>query len=218
MDFHAEGCTVLPSVVSPSVCDALIAEIGPLSSVQAGTRGLLGQAWCTALATTLKAHPGLAPLLPPQPVAVQCTLFAKSPERNWAVALHQDLSIPVAHRTNDPACTGWSEKEGVRHTQPPAAVLDTLVAVRLHLDPCGPDNGPLRVVPGSHLGGVRSVATADERLRERVCPVPRGGALVMRPLLLHASAKANTPGPRRVLHFLFGPARLPHGLTWHQAV
>jgi hypothetical protein len=37
----------------------------------------------------------------------------------------------------------------------------------------------------------------------------------MRPLLLHASSRARLPVRRRILHFLFGPARLPHGLVWN---
>jgi hypothetical protein len=40
-------------------------------------------------------------------------------------------------------------------------------------------------------------------------PVPRGGAMVMRPPLLHASSKSRKDLPRRVLHFVFGPAELP---------
>jgi hypothetical protein len=40
------------------------------------------------------------------------------------------------------------------------------------------------------------------------CIVPKGGVLVMRPLLVHASGKATGAGHRRVLHFLYGPAVL----------
>jgi hypothetical protein len=40
----------------------------------------------------------------------------------------------------------------------------------------------------------------------------------MRPLLLHASSKASGSSLRRVLHFLFGPRDLPHGLRWQHAI
>ncbi|MDA2933344.1 hypothetical protein MYX82_03265 [Acidobacteria bacterium AH-259-D05] len=53
---------------------------------------------------------------------------------------------------------------------------------------------------------------------ETTCVVPKGGVLVMRPLLLHASSKSITIEPRRVLHFLLGPPQLPHGLRWRDAV
>jgi len=55
-------------------------------------------------------------------VAVQCTLFDKSADKNWLVALHQDLSIPVHQRILHPECSGWSEKEGVVYAQPPVRV------------------------------------------------------------------------------------------------
>jgi hypothetical protein len=40
----------------------------------------------------------------------------------------------------------------------------------------------------------------------------------MRPLLLHASSKGSGTSARRVLHFVFGPRQLPHGLAWELAV
>lgn len=95
------------------------------------------------------------------------------------------------------------------------------MAVRVHLEDCGPDDGPLRVVPGSHAMGVIDSAEAlqlrDEQ-EEVPCPAAQGAALVMRPLLLHASSKASGSSRRRVLHFLFGPAQLPYGLAWAAAV
>jgi ectoine hydroxylase-related dioxygenase (phytanoyl-CoA dioxygenase family) len=99
------------------------------------------------------------------------------------------------------------------------AVLEDLIAVRVHLDDSGPDNGPLRVVPGSHrLGRIPRDQQAALRLEfgEVECHVPRGGALLMKPLLLHASSKATGPRQRRVLHFLYGPPELPLGLEWAQ--
>jgi ectoine hydroxylase-related dioxygenase (phytanoyl-CoA dioxygenase family) len=165
-------------------------------------------------------HRDVRPLLPPDPVAVQCTFFDKSPARNWLVAAHQDLSIPVSRRIDSPAYTGWSRKEGVLYVQPPPAVLERLAAVRVHLDASTPDNGPLRVVPGSHRLGrlsAEEIEIARQRDGEITCLVERGGALVMHPLLIHASSKVSAPAPRRVLHFVYGPARLPDGLDWHDA-
>jgi ectoine hydroxylase-related dioxygenase (phytanoyl-CoA dioxygenase family) len=104
--------------------------------------------------------------------------------------------------------------------QPPVEVLDQLVAVRLHIDECGVDDGALKVVAGSHrhgrLADADAIALRDAR-GAVTCPVPRGGAMLMRPLLLHASSKATGASRRRVLHFLFGPRRLPLGLGWAHA-
>lgn len=183
----------------------------------AGTRRMLELDWCTDLAERLVEDAALRPVMPPDPVPVLCTLFAKSPANNWLVALHQDLSIPAAARVPDPRCSGWSEKEGDLFVQPPSELLDDLLAVRLHLDDCDERNGALRVVPGSHRCGRLS---AEEAIRQRdqtgevFVPVAAGSAMLMRPLLLHASSKSIDARPRRVLHFVFGPAALPCGLRW----
>jgi hypothetical protein len=42
-------------------------------------------------------------IVPARWVAVQCTLFEKSPRKNWLVSLHQDLSIPVRERVSSSA-------------------------------------------------------------------------------------------------------------------
>jgi ectoine hydroxylase-related dioxygenase (phytanoyl-CoA dioxygenase family) len=154
-------------------------------------------------------------------VAVQCTLFDKSPDRNWLVALHQDLSIPVRERVESAECSGWSEKEGHLYVQPPVNVLERLVAVRVHIDDCPAESGALRVVPHSHMEGRVDPSQADalrQHHGETVIPVAKGGVLLIRPLLLHASSKATSLTPRRVLHFVFGPPALPLGLEWRWAV
>lgn len=183
----------------------------------AGTRCLLAQPWCAALAVQLRAHPALAAIIGADLLAVQCTYFEKSADRNWLVPIHQDLSIPVAARVDEPSLSGWSRKEGTQFVRAPLAVLSQLVAIRVHLDDCGPDDGPLRVVAASHLGGVVGDADAAAiRLAqgETVCVARAGDALVLRPLLLHASSKGSGSSLRRVLHFVFGPPILPHGLRW----
>jgi len=133
----------------------------------------------------LKHHAGIEPHLPEGALAVQCALFDKSPERNWLVAPHQDLSIPVRDRVESPACSGWSVKEGVTFVQPPTAA------------------------------DARGHRQSDD---EVTCTLGRGDALLLRPLLLHASSKATSDLPRRILHFLFGRPLLPFGLRWHHAV
>jgi hypothetical protein len=219
--FDESGYALAKAVLSLEYCSAITEHLSNEGPGRAGLRNLLNEAWCSELALYLKGHAEVAEHLPANTVAVQCTLFDKSPARNWLVALHQDLSIPVRERSNDPDLTGWSEKEGVLFVQPPVSVLESLVAVRLHLDDSGPEAGPLRVVPGSHRQGRLSPDEA-RRLRqargECECLATRGDALLVRPLLLHASSKAAVPSRRRVLHFLIGPAELPHGLRWNNAV
>ena len=217
------GFAVVPDVLSVTEAERLIDLLPPLSSLGRSSRTLLNTPWCRDLARSLGQQPAIAPLLPELAVAVQCTLFSKSPRGNWLVALHQDLSIPVSARVSCPGCTGWSEKEGEIFVQPPLSVLESLLAVRVHLDPCPSDAGALRVVPGSHrFGRLGLGGTEPAEMRaaqgETVVSAAQGAALLMRPLLLHASSKAAQGTTRRVLHFVFGPRELPCGLQWALAV
>ncbi len=215
--FAAAGFVVAAPLLAPGALTRLDAALAGVAFGGAGSRQLLDHAWCVELAGLLRAHPALAALLPADAAAVQCTYFEKSARQNWLVAPHQDLSIAVARRVAHPALRGWSEKEGGVFVQPPDAVLARLVAVRLHIDDCTLDDGPLRVVPGSHLHG-RLDADGAARVRaafgETACAVAPGGAVIMRPLLLHASSKSRGQSRRRVLHFVFGPRALPCGLEW----
>ncbi len=158
------------------------------------------------------------PVLGPGAFVVRAILFDKTPDANWKVAWHQDLTIAVRERREVPGFGPWSEKAGIPHVQPPPEVLERMLTVRVHLDDCGPENGPVQVIPGSHLHGRLGPEEVQRWRRERdpvFCTSPRGGALVMRPLVLHASSPAAVPGHRRVVHFEFASDELPQGLEWH---
>jgi ectoine hydroxylase-related dioxygenase (phytanoyl-CoA dioxygenase family) len=214
--FDEDGFVIVPGILTASECAAAADGI-LIANGAGGTRSLLAQQWCRDLADRVRAHPALASVIGAGMVAVQCTYFEKSAERNWLVPPHQDLSIPVSARVNDPALRGWSEKEGALFVRAPEAVLALMVAVRLHLDNCAAEDGPLRVVPGSHR---RGILKDDEALALRAasseitCTAEPGSALVLRPLLLHASSKGSGTSRRRVLHIVYGPQQLPHGLEW----
>lgn len=220
-DFYANGFTLVSKVIAEAECRKIADDSSVSKKRSAGSRCLLAEPWCTALAQRIRRFPQISELLGTDFVAVQCTYFEKSMYKNWIVPVHQDLSILVLEKVDHPALTGWSEKEGEVFVHAPLAVLEQLVIVRLHLDPCGPSDGPVRVYAGSHrLGRIDSAlaATAKMNFEEVACVVDVGGALVMRPLLLHASSKATGDSRRRVLHFLFGPPTLPYGLQWRYAV
>ena len=77
---------------------------------------------------------------------------------------------------------------------------------RLHLDPRTIDNGPVRVIGGTHRLG-RLGANAIDRIRaeraESLCLAAEGTTLAFRPLLLHGSSAAARPAHRRVIHVEF---------------
>lgn len=219
LGFQQIGNAIDPRVLARIAAQPEVADTG---DADAGTRELLQHAWCRDLVARLREGLRAARVLDDDAVAVQCTLFRKSEARNWKVALHQDLSIPVARRIAHPALSGWSLKQDRHFVQPPTTLLERMLAVRVHLDACGAGDGPLRVVPGSHRHGRLSPETA-RGLRaahgEVECTARPGDLLIMRPLLLHASSKAVQPsGRRRVLHFLFGPRDPGFSLRWSLAI
>ena len=211
------GYVVIPDVVGIEEIREIARFVDDHVSAGAGTRRLIERRWCGDLADRLSRDTRLSEALPIDARPVQCTFFVKSKTNNWLVSLHQDLSIPVAERVDNPECCGWSEKEGELFVQAPVSILADVVAVRVHLDECDERNGALRVVPGSHRLG-RLTAAGAKRVRDELGEtsviVPRGGVMVMKPLLLHASSKVSSNSMRRVLHFVFGPTRLPCGLHW----
>jgi hypothetical protein len=157
--------------------------------------------------------------LAPGHVAVRGILFDKTGEANWTVSWHQDRSIAVLARHDTPGFGPWSTKAGVVHVQPPVDLLRLMFTLRFSLDTCGPDNGPLRAIPGTHqtLLSAGEIDVAVSQSSQTTCTTDAGGVVVMRPLLLHASSPARHASRRRVLHLEFGPPQLPGHLNWAMA-
>ena len=148
---------------------------------------------------------------------VRAIFFDKSAGKNWLVPWHQDLMIAVRERLDAADFESWSVKEGVPHVLPPVAILERMLTLRLHLDDCDAGNGALRVIPGTHaLGRIPDgdVSALRSARGETLCEMKAGDALLMRPLLLHASSRATTARPRRVLHVEFATEDLPSPLRW----
>lgn len=217
-----DGFAIHERVLSPAQVDALLAELArhfPCGDNprRAGTRNLLQLPAIRELTRTAGIANLLTPALGDAARPVRALLFDKTPAANWSVPWHQDVAIAVAEKREVHGFRGWSMKEGVPHVQPPAAILAEMLTVRLHLDSCGVANGPLRVLRGSHRRGRLDeigIQRCKMECEEVIGTVPRGGALLMRPLLLHASSPATKPKHRRVLHLEFANAPLPGGLRW----
>jgi ectoine hydroxylase-related dioxygenase (phytanoyl-CoA dioxygenase family) len=221
-----DGYAVLPEVADPNTVASLLHALAGISDIPSvrrresiyGIRNLLDVVpEVSHFAESPAVRSVIETVLGPDSFPVRGILFDKTPDANWIVTWHQDLTIAVRERRDVPGFGPWSKKAGIAHVQPPAAVLDGMLTLRLHLDPCDLDNGPLRVCPGSHRFGRLDNAAIQTLRRERqevVCPVPAGGALLMRPLLLHASSEAKRPGHRRVVHLDFAASALPDGLQW----
>lgn len=191
----------LPDAPSTPVRDVLAAG-GDLAAL-ARSRPLV------TLATELLGAPAFC---------VRASLFAKGRGATWSVPWHQDRAVQVAERRDARGFTGWTVKAGTPHAMAPASVLHEMVALRVHLDDCGPEAGPLEIVPGSHREVLDEAGRAAWSAHApTIVTAQRGEVLAMRPLVLHRSASPVAPvAPvaRRVLHAEYAAAALPDGLRW----
>ncbi len=220
-DLGIFGFAIVDQLVPDSDLVELRAEVDKLLAAApggAGVRNVLGKsAKLCKLATTGEPARLAEKFLGPAARPIKLTVFDKTPQANWKVPWHQDLTIAVTHRQGVEGFGPWTVKDGVPYVQSPVSILGTILAIRLHLDDTPPTNGALRVLPGTHRLGRLSestIASLRGELTETLCAVSAGAAMLMSPLLLHASSPAVTPGRRRVLHFEYSAAQLPGGLSW----
>lgn len=212
-----KGFAIVPQCLSEQVVEHLSSSLGSTKHAQ---RNLLGVPAVRELAVSDPVKNLIEVCLGMRCFSVRGILFNKTPGSNWKVVWHQDRTVAVRERKDTTSFGPWSMKAGVPHVQPPESVMSKMLAIRLHLDESHASNGPLRVIPGSHKAGC---LTADEiaTWREQpsvICMVPRGGAILMRPLLVHASSSCSRPEPRRVVHLEFAADDLPNGMEWHERV
>ena len=214
---EADGFAIIQQVLAANERVEWIDRLGPV--VGAGRRGLLSNSNVADLARSKKLLDLIHPFLPSEPIPVRAIYFDKSPDANWLVPWHQDLTLALRVRAEVPGFGPWSVKDGIPHVQPPVELLEKMITVRLHLDDADDSNGALRVLPSSHRQG-RLSATDIQELRSRqpdlLCAVSAGDALLMRPLLLHASGRSTNTGHRRVLHLEYAAFDLPSPLHWHE--
>lgn len=212
------GWTMMPSGLASELLATLRESLFALEL--AGTRCLLDEPCVQKTAKRLCSSLISAQILSPNATAIQAIAFDKTAATNWKVTWHQDLMFPLAHPATSPGYDLPARKGGVDYARPPRAVLEALLAVRLHLDDCDASNGPLRVSPGTHQAGViksAELAETARRLGEFTCHARAGDVLLMKPLLLHASSPATNPRHRRVLHLVYHDGA-PPAEPWHRSV
>lgn len=141
--------------------------------------------------------------------------FDKPSESNWFVAYHQDLSISVDKKADLENYVNWTFKKGQYGVQPPIEILQDTITVRIHLDKTDKNNGALKVIPKSHSKGIVRNDSKDWNIvEEYVCEVEKGGAMLMKPLTLHASNRTTNGKKRRVIHLEFNKHNLTEPLAW----
>ncbi|MEO5712603.1 MAG: phytanoyl-CoA dioxygenase family protein [Luteolibacter sp.] len=218
MNLEDHGYCIVPTAIHEDGLNALRNTLFDKNS--AGERCLLDHKIVREAAIELKRGLSTQNHLPHDALAIQAIAFDKTAATNWKVAWHQDLMFPFAAKVSTNGFDLPSIKDGIHYSRPPEAILKQLLAVRLHLDDCDETNGPLRISPGTHrIGIIKSAEIPDylSRHGETTCLAKKGEALLMRPLILHASSQATEPKHRRILHFVYFCGE-PIAETWHRAV
>ena len=150
---------------------------------------------------------------------VRVLYFDKPPDRTWSLPWHKDTAIAVKdHSRPSPYFSRPTIKKGVPHVIACDEVLRRMLTLRVHLDDVTDENGPLRVVPGSHVSSSSEGMGVDAAV---TILASAGDVLAMRPLISHASGSSlkGTTRHRRILHLEFSADReLPDGYEWHDYV
>ena len=159
----------------------------------------------------------VADVLGPAARPVRAILFDKSAASNWALGWHQDRTIAVEARHDLPGYGPWSIKAGVHHVEPPFAIIEAMVTLRIHLDPVPADNAPLLIAPGSHRFGrvpEAEIPAVVAKCGMYACLADRGDAWAYHTAIIHGSAAAESSLGRRVLQIDYSADQLAGGLDW----
>jgi ectoine hydroxylase-related dioxygenase (phytanoyl-CoA dioxygenase family) len=211
--FQRDGFAVVPAAIDAAILNVLRSEF---TAALHPRRDLLARASVRELSRSRSIRGLAESVLGRNCFAVRGLFFNKTKDANWKVAWHQDLTIAVQERRETSGYAGWSMKHGIVHVQPPGSILENMLAIRIHLDENREDNGPLRCIPRSHASGRLSaddIFSLDKSTAVTCC-APVGAALVMRPLVVHASSRCTSERARRVIHLEFANASLPGELNW----
>jgi hypothetical protein len=205
MNLLAEnGFEIFKAVLTSDECRSLVSVLNAeFTSDRAGSRNILRNQTVRSSVNNERLRNIAARSLGGSAIAYKAILFDKRNESNWLVPWHQDRVLPLKEKFADCEWGPWTQKDGVHFAHAPAWAMDRVVALRIHLDDSTLENGPLRVIAGSHRCGVLDQSDVVIRAKqgfEITCTVQQGDVIAMRPLLIHASSKSVSPVPRRVLH------------------
>ena len=143
--------------------------------------------------------------------------FDKPKKSNWFVSYHQDLTISVTKKIEVENFKNWTTKQNQFSVHPPKEILENNFTIRIHLDTTTKENGALKVLNKSHKKGIYRIENLNfENETETICEIKKGGIMIMKPLLFHASNKTTNNKQRRVIHIEFSNKILPNELEWSE--
>ncbi len=229
-EINSEGFAIIEAIYSDSEVEKIISEIEKVT--QATTRNATFRK-SDDLFAIRQFHKEIPTTLPyifnenlieiiktnfGQNYFITKSIYFDKPEKsNWFVSYHQDLTISVDKKIEVEHFENWTVKQNQFAVQPPKEILENNFTIRIHLDKTTKDNGALKVLNTSHKKGISRVENIDlnEEI-ETICEVQKGGIMMMKPLLFHASNKTTNNERRRVIHIEFSNQELPNELEWSE--
>ncbi len=229
----ADGFALMPGVFPPARVEEIVRQLANVleSPAQEGVIGNPGGGVYAARnvltlwpdAAAVWRQPSLpnilTQLLSPAFGLVRVLFFDKPPDQTWALPWHKDLTIAVRdNRLPSRRFRAPTRKAGVPHVEAPREILESMLTVRIHLNEITEENGPLKVIPGSHRSG-KEMVLGETPPQAILCN--RGDVLLMRPLLAHSSGRSHpdTRRHRRILHLEFAASpNLPDHYEWYDYI
>lgn len=223
----ADGFAIVPGIYSN---DEISTIINTIDGIDTDKETFRRSADLFAIRQFLKDVPAIVPLIfngqlkqligqlfGPEYFIVKSIYFDKPETSNWYVAYHQDLTISVDKKMELAGFGPWTVKQNQFAVQPPLGILQDNITLRAHLDDTTKDNGALKVLAGSQAKGISRPQDIDWPAEtETICEVPAGGVMIMKPLIMHSSARTTDNRRRRVVHIELSRSQLPPGLSWSE--
>lgn len=215
LQLDRDGATLFPSFCTPATSREL-ERILPTDRIDAGVR-IFGDVSLSRWLSGKRILDLVRSKMGSRAKAVRAILFDKTADSNWVLGWHQDRTIAVCERLEQPGFDHWTTKSGVCHVEPPFSVIENMLTARIHLDAVTESNSPLLVAPGSHKFGLIKEAQVDavaEHCGVRACLADAGDVWLYHTAILHSSEKSRSDRRRRVLQVDFSGDELPGGLQW----
>lgn len=223
-----KGYAIVDTVFTTKEIELIIHEIEKISTIE--SKSFRKSKDLFAIRQFLKEIPSIASLLFNETIknileellggnyfVIKSIYFDKPEQSNWFVAYHQDLTISVNKKVAHEGFVNWTVKQNQFSVQPKVEILENIFTIRIHLDDTNEKNGALKVIPKSHNKGIVRLEDMDfDSEEEKICCVPKGGIMIMKPLVFHASNKTINKSRRRVIHIEFSNLDLPMGIHWSE--
>ncbi|HEY9759691.1 MAG TPA: hypothetical protein V6C97_31315 [Oculatellaceae cyanobacterium] len=128
-NFEQRGFALLENAINEEMLTSLTTELESLherEGASPGVRNLLHKSKIVRrFAKSVQIRAIATQALGQHARPIKAILFDKSPESNWYVTWHQDLTIAVEERVDTPGFSPWSTKDGMPHVQPPQIYWNT---------------------------------------------------------------------------------------------